>query len=140
VADSLAQALRIQLPRNTLADYNDSNFTVLIAVREVPLEGFSMIGKSISHYRIVEKIGASGMGEVSCAEDTNLNRQVAIKVLPGIFSGDPERLARLEREAEFLASLNHPYIAAIHGLEQADGKRFQVLELVDPFAEVGEKS
>jgi serine/threonine protein kinase/Tol biopolymer transport system component len=100
-------------------------------VREVPVEGFSVIGKSISHYRITEKLGSGGMGVVYRAEDTNLSRQVAIKVLPDIFSGDPERLARFEREAKLLASLNHPNIAAIHGLEEAAGKRFLVLELVE---------
>jgi serine/threonine protein kinase len=90
-----------------------------------------MIGSSLSHYRITEKLGAGGMGEVYRAEDTNLDRQVAIKVLPDIFIGDPERLARFEREAKLLASLNHPNIAAIHGLEEAGGKRFLVLELVE---------
>jgi serine/threonine protein kinase/Tol biopolymer transport system component len=89
------------------------------------------IGQTISHYRITEKLGAGGMGEVYRAEDTNLDRQVAIKGLPDIFSGDPERLARFEREAKLLASLNHPNIAAIYGLEQAAGKRFLVLELVE---------
>jgi serine/threonine-protein kinase len=90
-----------------------------------------MIGSSLSHYRIIEKLGAGGMGEVYRAEDTNLDRQVAIKVLPDIFSGDPERLARFEREAKLLASLNHPNIAAIYGLEETGGKRFLVLELVE---------
>jgi serine/threonine-protein kinase len=90
-----------------------------------------MIGTTLSHYHITEKLGAGGMGVVYRAEDTNLDRQVAIKVLPDIFSGDPERLARFEREAKLLASLNHPNIAAIYGLEQANGKRFLVLELVE---------
>ena len=90
-----------------------------------------MIGTSLSHYRITEKLGAGGMGEVYRAEDTNLNRQVAVKVLPDIFAGDPERLARFEREAKLLASLNHPNIASIHGLEEHEGRRFLVLELVE---------
>ncbi|MGA2263257.1 MAG: protein kinase, partial [Acidobacteriota bacterium] len=95
------------------------------------MTGTTMIGTTLSHYRITEKLGAGGMGVVYRAEDTNLDRQVAIKVLPDIFSGDPERLARFEREAKLLASLNHPNIAAIHGLEEAGGKRFLVLELVE---------
>ncbi len=90
-----------------------------------------MIGKTFSHYRITEKLGARGMGEVYRAEDTNLNRQVAIKVLPDIFAGDPERLARFEREAKLLASLSHPNIAAIYGLEKTDGSPFLVMELAD---------
>jgi serine/threonine protein kinase len=77
-----------------------------------------MIGTSLSHYRITEKLGQGGMGEVYRAEDTNLSRQVAIKVLPNEFAHDAERLARFEREAKLLASLNHPNIAAIHGLEE----------------------
>jgi serine/threonine protein kinase len=90
-----------------------------------------MIGQSISHYRIVGKLGQGGMGEVHRAEDTNLSRQVAIKVLTDEFAHDAERLARFEREAKLLASLNHPNIASIYGLEAADGKRFLVLELVE---------
>jgi len=67
-----------------------------------------MIGTSLSHYRITEKLGAGGMGEVYRAEDTNLSRQVAIKVLPVEFAHDAERLARFEREAKVLAALSHP--------------------------------
>jgi hypothetical protein len=89
------------------------------------------IGQTVSHFKIVEKLGAGGMGVVYRAEDSYLDRQVAIKVLPDIFSGDPERLARFEREAKLLASLNHPNIAAIHGFEEAGGKRFLVMELVE---------
>ena len=90
-----------------------------------------MIGKTLSHYKIIEKIGQGGMGVVYRAEDTNLSRDVAIKVLPEQFTQDPQRLARFEREAKLLASLNHPNIAAIYGLEEADGVRFLALELVE---------
>ncbi len=90
-----------------------------------------MVGQTISHYRITAKLGEGGMGEVYRAEDTTLKREVAIKVLPEQFTQDTERLARFQREAQLLASLNHPNIEAIHGLEQADGVRFLILELVE---------
>jgi len=89
-----------------------------------------MVGQTISHYKVLEKIGEGGMGEVYRAEDTNLSREVAIKVLPEQFTKDPQRLARFEREAKLLASLNHPNIAAIHSFEHADDIHFLVLELV----------
>ncbi|MDA2935362.1 serine/threonine protein kinase [Acidobacteria bacterium AH-259-D05] len=89
-----------------------------------------MIGTTLSHYKVLEKIGQGGMGEVYRAEDTNLSREVAIKVLPEQFTQDPQRLARFEREAKLLASLNHPNIAAIHSFEHADDIHFLVLELV----------
>jgi serine/threonine-protein kinase len=90
-----------------------------------------LIGKQLGPYEVLSLLGVGGMGEVYRARDTRLDRQVAIKVLPDEFSGHPERLARFEREAKVLASLNHPSIAAIYGLEQADGQRFLVLELVE---------
>ena len=90
-----------------------------------------MIGTSLSHYRIVDKLGQGGMGEVFLAHDTTLDRKVAVKMLPDAFARDPERLSRFEREAKLLASLNHPNIAAIHGLEQAEGRRFIIMELVE---------
>jgi serine/threonine protein kinase len=90
-----------------------------------------MIGKTLSHYRITEQLGKGGMGEVYLAEDTTLDRRVALKFLPEAFTSDPERMARFEREAKLLASLNHPNIAGIYGLEQADGNRFLVLEYVE---------
>src|SRR5512133_2576204 len=71
------------------------------------------------------------MGQVWRATDTSLGRQVAIKVLPDAFAADPERLARFEREARLLASLHHPNIAAIYGLEESSGRRFLVLEYVE---------
>jgi serine/threonine protein kinase len=76
-----------------------------------------MIGKALGHYQVVEKIGEGGMGVVYRAQDSNLHRPVALKLLPDAFAADPERLARFEREAKLLASLNHPNIAAIYGLE-----------------------
>jgi serine/threonine protein kinase len=90
-----------------------------------------VIGQRIGPYEILAKLGAGGMGEVYRATDTNLKRQVAIKVLPATLAGDPERLARLQREAEVLASLNHPGIAHIYGLEDADGAKALVMELVE---------
>ena len=90
-----------------------------------------MIGKTLSHYKVIEKIGSGGMGVVYRAEDTTLKREVAIKVLPEQFTKDPQRLARFEREAQLLAQLNHPNIAAIYGLEEAEGVRFLALELVE---------
>jgi len=90
-----------------------------------------MIGKTLSHYHVVQELGRGGMGEVYVADDLSLNRKVALKFLPDAFTGDPERMARFEREAKLLASLNHPNIAAIYGLEQAEGKRFIVMELVE---------
>ena len=90
-----------------------------------------MIGKTLAHYEIIDKIGAGGMGEVFRARDTKLGRDVALKILPEAFARDSERLGRFEREARLLASLNHPNIAAIYGLERDGETRFLVLELVD---------
>ena len=88
-------------------------------------------GTKLGPYEIISAIGAGGMGEVYRARDTRLGRDVAIKILPPAFTNDPERLARFEREAHVLASLNHPNIGAIHGLEEADGVPALVLELVE---------
>jgi len=90
-----------------------------------------MIGTSLGPYKIIEQLGAGGMGEVYRARDTKLERDVAIKVLPDDLAADPDRLARFEREARLLASLNHSNIGAIHGLEESDGVRFLVLELIE---------
>ena len=87
-------------------------------------------GESLSHYRLVEKIGEGGMGVVWRAVDTTLDREVAVKILPEIFSEDAERLARFDREAKLLASLNHPNIAVIHGLHHAEGVHFLAMELI----------
>jgi serine/threonine protein kinase len=88
-------------------------------------------GTRLEHYEIAGPLGAGGMGEVYRAVDTKLRREVALKILPPKFAADPSRLARFEREAHLLAQLNHPNIAAIYGLENSDGIRFLVLELVE---------
>ena len=90
-----------------------------------------MIGRTLAHYHVTAAIGAGGMGEVYRATDTKLGRDVALKVLPVEVLADPERLARFRREAQLLASLNHPNVAAIYGLDEADGRPFLVLELVE---------
>ena len=89
------------------------------------------VGDRLGHYDLTALIGEGGMGQVYQATDTKLKRQVALKILPEAFSADPERLARFQREAEVLASLNHPNIAAIHGLEESNDIRALVLELVE---------
>jgi serine/threonine-protein kinase len=89
------------------------------------------IGTRIGPYEITAPLGAGGMGEVYRARDPRLGRDVAIKALPAEFAADAERLARFEREARLLASLSHPNIAGIHGVEEANGTRYLVLEFVD---------
>ncbi len=89
------------------------------------------VGSRLGHYDVTALIGEGGMGQVYQATDTKLNRQVALKILPEAFASDPDRLARFQREAQVLASLNHPGIAAIHGLEESGGQRALVLELVE---------
>jgi eukaryotic-like serine/threonine-protein kinase len=89
------------------------------------------LGTMIAHYRLTGKIGEGGMGEVYRARDTKLQRDVALKILPQAMARDAERMARFEREAQVLASLNHPNIAAIHGLEESNGIRALVMELVE---------
>ncbi|MGE5361666.1 MAG: serine/threonine-protein kinase, partial [Bacteroidales bacterium] len=89
-----------------------------------------MLGRTLGHYRVESELGAGGMGVVYEATDTRLGRKVAIKLLHPSLVQDAERMARFEREARVLASLNHANIAAIHGLEEADGTKFLVLEYV----------
>ena len=88
-------------------------------------------GRMLGSYQVTALIGEGGMGQVYQATDTKLNRQVALKILPEAFAADPDRLARFQREAQVLASLNHPNIAAIHGIEESDHTRALVLELVE---------
>ena len=89
------------------------------------------VGSRLGHYDVTALIGEGGMGQVYQATDAKLNRQVALKILPEAFATDPDRLARFQREAQVLASLNHPGIAAIYGIEEAEGTRALVLELVE---------
>src|SRR5262245_12862083 len=88
-------------------------------------------GAHLGPYEILSALGAGGMGEVYRARDTKLDRAVAIKILPEAFSADKERIARFQREAKTVASLNHPNIAHIHGLEESNGIRALVMELVE---------
>src|SRR5262252_5655732 len=88
-------------------------------------------GTRLGPYEVLSAIGAGGMGEVYRARDTKLNRDVALKILPAEFAADPDRLARFKREAQVLASVNHPNIGAIFGFEDGDGVHALVLELVD---------
>jgi eukaryotic-like serine/threonine-protein kinase len=91
----------------------------------------TLTGQRLGVYHILDLLGAGGMGDVYRARDTRLGRDVAVKVLPRLFSADPERLARFEREARLLASLNHPHVAAIYGFEETAGVHALVLELVE---------
>ena len=88
-------------------------------------------GARIGPYEIIGPLGAGGMGEVYRARDPRLGRDVAFKVLPASFSDDSERLARFDREARLLATLSHPNVAGIHGLEEASGQRYLVLEFIE---------
>ena len=102
-----------------------------------------MLGRSLSHYAILEKIGSGGMGDVYRARDTHLDREVALKVLPQDLSADPVRRDRFQREAKALAALNHPNIVVIHSVEEAEGVHFMTMELVrgETLAELlGEKA
>src|SRR5215468_4170883 len=89
------------------------------------------IGTQLGSHEITALLGKGGMGEVYRATDTRLKREVAIKILPDEFSADSDRIGRFQREAELLASLNHPNIAGIYDLQESDGSRYLVLELVE---------
>src|SRR5260221_1635083 len=89
------------------------------------------VGDNVGHYEVRDSLGAGGMGEVYRVRDCKLDRDVALKVLPESFANHPDRLALFQREARVLASLNHPNIAAIYGLEESNGVRALVMELVE---------
>ena len=89
------------------------------------------VGFRLGHYTVTAKLGEGAMGEVWGVHDTQLGRDVALKILPDAFAADPDRLARFQREAQVLASLNHPNIAQIHGSEKTDATQALVLELVE---------
>jgi Tol biopolymer transport system component len=101
------------------------------AARQMTNAQGTLIGRQVGAYRVASLLGVGGMGEVYRARDMKLGRDVAIKVLPAMFTADRDRLLRFEREARLLAALNHPHIGAIYGLEDADGIRALVLELVE---------
>ena len=93
--------------------------------------GVRMIGTTLHHYRIIRPLGRGGMGEVYAAEDTKLNRIVALKILSEITAADPERLNRFQREAKAIAALNHPNVVTIYSVEEVDGVPFLTMELVE---------
>src|SRR5712692_9663698 len=93
--------------------------------------GDPIVGTTLSHYTILEKIGTGSMGEVFVAEDCELHRNVALKILPPELPSDPSRRDRFERETKAVASLNHPNIVTIHSIDQTEGIRFLTMELVE---------
>ena len=121
-------------PPVLVAQYGRLHFHVTVSLTRSPacsLIQTMQSGTQLAHYEILSALGKGGMGEVWRARDTKLGREVAIKTLPEEFAKDADRLARFEREAKLLASLNHPNIAAIYGLEEHEGTRSLVPELVE---------
>src|SRR5437867_11607364 len=130
------QALRREVNSLLAEDARVESFLETPALDFVPTisgedAGQSLIGRRLGSYQCVSLLGKGGMGEVYRARDTQLHRDVALKLLPSVFASDPERLARFQREAEVLASLNHPSIAQIYGLEGTGRSRCIVMELVE---------
>ena len=127
--------LRRQVELLLAKEAQAGSFLEVPAIENMPVTltaaGSSLLGRQFGPYHIVSPLGAGGMGEVYRAHDSKLDRDIAIKTLPHEFARDPERLSRLRREARTLASLNHPNIAAIYGLEESEEADFLVLELVE---------
>ncbi|HEX2455623.1 MAG TPA: serine/threonine-protein kinase, partial [Vicinamibacterales bacterium] len=128
------EALRREVTSLLKQPVSEENFLGEPAVAAPPMENpgaSTLTGRRLGVYQLLEILGVGGMGAVYRARDTKLGRDVAIKVLPPHFSTDSERLARFEREARLLAALNHPHIEAIYGIEDSDGVRALVLELIE---------
>jgi serine/threonine protein kinase/Tol biopolymer transport system component len=126
--------LRRQVDLLVWAEGNAGSFLDKAGVADLPAAiraAGSLVGRQFGHYHILSALGVGGMGDVYRARDTKLNRDVALKTLPREFARDRERVSRFRREAQTLASLNHPHIAAIYGLEEFDETDFLVLELVN---------
>ena len=126
--------LRRQVELLLAKEEQAGSFLEVPAIEDMPVTltaAGSLLGRQFGPYRIVSPLGAGGMGEVYRAHDSKLGRDVAIKTLPHEFARDPERLSRLRREARTLASLNHPNIAAIYGLEESEEADCLVMELVE---------
>ena len=129
---SLRQEVESLLEQSASADGFLDKPAVAIATQLVGDVGASVLtGRRLGVYQVQSRIGTGGMGEVYRARDTKLGRDVAIKILPRAFTTDPDRLARFQREARILASFNHPNIATIHGVEDNDGVRALVMELIE---------
>jgi serine/threonine protein kinase/Tol biopolymer transport system component len=129
--DALQQEVASLLSNESQAGGVLSEPAFAAAAGIVTYPGTALTGRRIGVYQVQTLLGAGGMGEVYRARDTKLGRDVAFKILPRVFTSDPDRLARFEREARVLASLNHPHIGAIYGVEDSDGVHALVLELVE---------
>ena len=129
--ETLRREVLALLEQPSMPDFLGGPAIAVAAAMVDEVHASQWIGRRIGVYHLQSLLGKGGMGEVYRARDTRLGRDVAVKVLPRAFTADPDRLARFEREARVLASLNHPHIGAIHGLEESEGVQALVLELVE---------